>query len=129
MMIPIDPTERPRIRPRGARKPGRSGGKSFCAEITTAIAAIACLSAACATPEAAPVDPASDPAWRSSRIESLRRAIDEDHATLEAMITRPGGGDTNALHEDPELRAIALRLGEREDELDRLEARERESQR
>jgi len=82
------------------------------------IAGIACFAG---SPE--PQDPAlSDPILRKARIEELRQAIKKDHETLEDLITRPGVEWNTALHEDPEMRAIADRLTEQEHALERLEA-------
>jgi hypothetical protein len=55
-------------------------------------------------------------------MEELRQAIKRDHETLEDLITRPGAEWNTALHEDPEMRAIAARLTEQEDALAHLEA-------
>jgi hypothetical protein len=76
----------------------------------------------CAT-EAAPDPRAADPSWRGERIQVLRRAIAEDHATLEDLITRPPQPESaTQLHHDPELKAIAERLSDHKRELARLEA-------
>jgi len=83
-----------------------------------AIVGVACFGA---SPE--PEDPAlSDPSLRAARIEELSQAIKRDHETLEDLITRPGAEWNTALHEDPEMRAIAARLTEQEEALERLEA-------
>jgi hypothetical protein len=82
------------------------------------IAGVACFGA-----NPAPEDPAlSDPSLREARIEQLRQAIKKDHETLEDLISRPGAAWNTALHEDPEMRAIAARLTEQEHALERLEA-------
>ena len=90
-----------------------------CAAATlVALVGVACFGG---TPE--PEDPAlSDPTLRAARIEELRQAIKRDHETLEDLITRPGMEWNTALHEDPEMRAIAARLTEQEEALERLEA-------
>ena len=89
--------------------------------IAAAIIAIAGLACFGAKPE--PEDPAlSDPTLRTARIEELRQAIKQDHETLEDLITRPGAEWNTALHEDPEMRAIAARLTRQKHALDRLEA-------
>jgi hypothetical protein len=82
---------------------------------------VATVGVACfgASPE--PEDPAlSDPSLRAARIEELRQAIKQDHETLEDLITRPGAEWNTALHEDPEMRAIASRLTEQEEALEHL---------
>jgi hypothetical protein len=86
--------------------------------VIISIAGFACFGA---KPE--PEDPAlSDPTLRAARIEELRQAIKQDHETLEDLITRPGAEWNTALHEDPEMRAIAARLTRQKHALDRLEA-------
>lgn len=90
------------------------------AALLLSIAGFACF---WSTPE--PEDPALfDPQLRSARIEELELAIAEDHATLENLITRPGAQWNSALHEDPEMRAIAARLSDQEHDLERLKAAE-----
>jgi hypothetical protein len=77
----------------------------------------------------APSDAAAehDPAWRAERIATLRQAIEKDHATLEAHVTRARDDQDPPVYEDPELRAIAARLTGQEDELERLEALQHEA--
>jgi len=76
-----------------------------------------------------PADTAAehDPAWRAERIETLRQAIAKDHASLEAHVTRTPNDQDPPLYDDPELRAIAARLTGQEEELERLEALQREA--
>ena len=91
---------------------------ALCAAALLSIAGFACFGS---SPE--PEDPAlSDPQLRSARIEELRAAIAQDHVALENLITRPGAEWNSALHQDPEMRAIAARLSEQEHDLERLEA-------
>jgi len=91
---------------------------ALCAAALLSIAGFACFGS---SPE--PEDPAlSDPQLRSARIEELRAAIAQDHVALENLITRPGAEWNSALHEDPEMRAIAARLSDQENDLERLEA-------
>jgi hypothetical protein len=93
---------------------------ALCAAALISIAGFACFGS---SPE--PEDPAlSDPQLRSARIEELKAAIARDHVALEDLITRPGAEWNSALHEDPEMRAIAARLSEQEHDLERLEAAE-----
>ncbi len=102
-----------------AQKQHASRRISRCAAATlVAIVGVACFGG---SPE--PEDPAlSDPNLRAARIEELRQAIKRDHETLEDLITRPGTEWNTALHEDQEMRAIAARLTEQEEALERLEA-------
>jgi hypothetical protein len=97
---------------------------ALCAAALLSIAGFACFGS---NPE--PEDPAlSDPRLRSARIEELRAAIKQDHVALENLITRPGAEWNSALHEDPEMRAIAARLSEQERDLEQLEAAEEAAQ-
>ena len=97
---------------------------ALCAAALLSIAGFACFGS---NPE--PEDPAlSDPRLRSARIEELRAAIAQDHVALENLITRPGAEWNSALHEDPEMRAIAARLSEQERDLEQLEAAEEAAQ-
>ena len=82
-----------------------------------AVSVLACLGAG---PD--PLDPAlSDPDLRAARIEELKLAIAQDHATLEDMISRPDVEDAVSLHDDPQIRTIAARLTDNERALNRLE--------
>ena len=102
-----------------ARTPRVSRRITRCAAATL----VAIVGAACFGGSPEPEDPAlSDPSLRAARIEELRQAIKRDHETLEDLITRPGAEWNTALHEDPEMRAIAARLTEQEEALERLEA-------
>ncbi|MEE8164603.1 MAG: hypothetical protein V3T64_03460 [Myxococcota bacterium] len=77
----------------------------------------------CASAAAPDTKAAADPSWRAERIEALRRAIAEDHASLEDLIAQPRQPEpAPQLHRDPELRAIAERLSDHQRELARLEA-------
>jgi hypothetical protein len=111
----------PRASAKAAQKHGLAHRiAASCAAALVSIAGFACFGA---SPE--PEDPAlSDPQLREARIEELRQAIAEDHAALEDLITRPGAEWNTALHEDPEMRAIAARLSEQEHTLERLEKAE-----
>ncbi len=86
--------------------------------VLLSIAAMACHGA-----RAEPQD--ANPSTRGERIAELRQAIDRDHATLEALITRPVAEDDGPLYEDPEMRAIAARLTTQVNALERLEAAEK----
>jgi hypothetical protein len=88
---------------------------------TTALLVITGLACVGASPEAP--DPAlSDPQLRAERIEELKQSIDRDHATLEDLITQPRTEDGVPLHDNQEIRAIAARLTQEQNALDRLEA-------
>lgn len=60
---------------------------------------------------------------RAARIAALRAAIERDHAKLKILVSTAREGSEPPLHEDPEIRAIARRLGPHEDELEQLLAR------
>lgn len=64
----------------------------------------------------------SDPQLRMARIEELKRAIAQDHATLEDLMTRPEVEDALPLYDDPVIRTIAARLTQNERALEELEA-------
>jgi len=67
------------------------------------------------------VDPAmQDATLRAAQIETLREDIEQDHRTLEDLITQPGQAADASLHEDPALRAIATRLSRQERLLETL---------
>jgi hypothetical protein len=101
-----------------ARTPRVSRRISRCAVATL----VAILGVGCFGRSPEPEDPAlSDPNLRAARIDELRQAIKRDHETLEDLITRPGAEWNTTLHEDPEMRAIAARLTEQEEALERLE--------
>ncbi|HKK52458.1 MAG TPA: hypothetical protein VKA74_12760 [Myxococcota bacterium] len=68
-------------------------------------------------------DRAQTEADRAARITALRAAIEQDHAKLKILVSTAREGSEPPLHEDPELRAIARRLGPHEDELELLLAR------
>lgn len=91
---------------------------AFAAVALLSTAGVGCLGAS-SEPDALP---AADSQRRGERIEELRRAIDRDHATLEGLITRPPVEGGVPLYDDPELRAIAIRLTDQERALERLEA-------
>ena len=77
----------------------------------------------CAAGAAPDTRAAADPSWRAERIETLRRAIAEDHASLEDLITQPRQPEpAPALHRNPEIQAIAERLADHQRELAQLEA-------
>jgi hypothetical protein len=61
---------------------------------------------------------------RSARIGELQDAIARDHATLQALVSRPREEVETPLHSDPTLHAIARRLGDQERELAHLLAAE-----
>jgi uncharacterized membrane-anchored protein YhcB (DUF1043 family) len=60
---------------------------------------------------------------RAERIQVLTRAIRDDHARLEELITQPDTVEGRAeLHQHPEIESIAKRLDAHERELAGLEA-------
>ncbi len=90
----------------------------FAAVALLSVAGIGCLGASSETNE----PQTADPQLHRQRIQELRQAIDRDHATLEALITRPAAADGAPLYDDPEMRAIAVRLTDQVRALERLEA-------
>lgn len=83
------------------------------------IAAAGCLTDGRANTEPPELDHSAD---HSIRIETLKTSIERDHRTLENLITQPGLGADQSLHENPELRAIAERLTAQERALEELES-------
>ena len=57
---------------------------------------------------------------RAERVEALRRAIAEDHETLQAIVSAERGEQATPIYAEPVVQAIARRLGPHEDELARL---------
>jgi hypothetical protein len=88
--------------------------------------AVAIATMACSLFASHEVDAPLGPAERSARIENLRQAIATDHASLESLIVESPHDVEIELHENPEVRAIADRLGAHERELARLVLLERE---
>jgi hypothetical protein len=81
-----------------------------------------CGSSACLGP--GPGDREADPerlaAVRAERVETLRRAIAEDHETLQTIVSTERGEQAPPIYAEPAVQAIARRLGPHEDELTRL---------
>jgi len=104
-------------RPTESRPHGLQIGRSR-ALVGLAIGLMGCASGA------APEDRAdADPSWRGERIEALRRAIAEDHASLEDLVTQPRQPEpAPELYRNPEIQVIAERLAEHQRELAQLEA-------
>jgi len=76
----------------------------------------------CAPGAAPDTQTAANPSWRAERIEALRHAIAQDHASLENLISQPPQPEpAPGLHSDPEIRAIAERLSDHQHELAELE--------
>jgi hypothetical protein len=70
-----------------------------------------------------PVDPSDlDPKERDQRIEALKVSIERDRAELAEWLARPDSEYSEALHDDPEMRALAARLNEQAEDLAQLEA-------
>jgi hypothetical protein len=65
---------------------------------------------------------ANDPERRAERIVELRAGIERDHAVLQDLISRPRAADEAPIYDDPEVRAIAARMTNQVDTLERLEA-------
>ena len=99
-----------------------------CVGTVAPIVLLAMVGLGCAAPGAGSEQIlASDPQAQAARIAELRRAIERDHATLENLISRPSTENAAELHDDPELREIAVRLTGQERALERLEALQRQS--
>ena len=64
--------------------------------------------------------PIMDSAARQNRISSLEASIEADHHTLEALVTGQRDDSDGPLHKNKDLRAIAERLSQNEDELEAL---------
>ncbi len=69
--------------------------------------------------------PLVDPAARENRIVSLEVSIEQDHDTLEALVTGQRDDSDGPLHKNKDLRVIAERLSQNEEELEALLAAER----
>jgi len=106
------------------RRPSRAwaGGDRWRPALALATALALCGSGACFGP--ATVDRERDAgrlaAARHERVETLRRLIDEDHATLQAIVSEERGEQARPIYAEPAVQAIARRLGPHEDELARL---------
>ena len=71
------------------------------------------------------IAPPLDSAARQNRIASLQTSIEEDHNTLEALVSGQRDDSDGPLHENKDLRAIAERLSRNEEELEMLLRAER----
>jgi len=111
---------KPAPRPGAPRRRGSVAPVAFM--LVLMLGGVACLGRS-VTPESPALH---DPSLRAARIEELRGAIARDHATLEQRITQSRSEQDGALHADPEIRAIAARLSAQEQELERLEALQRD---
>lgn len=90
-------------------------------DIAAAAAAAVVTVSACAS--SVPVEPLEGErleASRAHRVQALRAAIAEDHATLQRRVSEERGELAPPLYVDSEIRAIARRLGPHEEELARL---------
>jgi hypothetical protein len=108
---------------RGARAGASPDSFTLVAILFFVIGASACLGGRPETDD----DVANDPQRRAERIAVLEQAIDQDHETLQNLISEPRQADDSKLYDDPEMRAIAGRLTAHVDELDRLKAVQNET--
>lgn len=69
--------------------------------------------------------PLLNSAARQSRMQTLQISIEEDHDILEALVTGERDDSDGPLHTNQDLRAIAERLSQNEDELEALLRTER----
>lgn len=104
-------------RPSGAAHEGR-----WLVVLAGAAAILLCGSAACTRPGSVgrELDAAGRAAARGARVEALRRTIAEDHETLQAIVSAERGVQATPIYAEPQVEAIARRLGPHEDELARL---------
>jgi hypothetical protein len=79
---------------------------------------------ACASTVETNAAPPTDPAQIPERIEAVRLAIEDDHARLETLIRQSPAESPAALHENPELAALADRIERHRVELARLMAQQ-----
>ncbi len=127
------PSTARRARPRGAspgaetpggrKRAARSGRRStILLAITTGALATACLSGGTPPGAGSALDASAREEARARRIEVLETEIAEDRRQLADLVADPTIEDEQVLHENPTLRALASRIAERTEELERLQA-------
>lgn len=98
--------------------PSRQTGAVLRTAILAALLGLGCAS------EPGPQEIGSEPD-PAQRISELEAAIARDHATLQSYVSRPREEADRPLYEEPEVRAIARRLGAQERELEQLRRAQR----